>query len=51
MDYSDLEHVEITDEQYRNNLLCQYPHLDETLSIDELEKLIDENVDYYFTSS
>jgi hypothetical protein len=39
--YSDIEHVEITDEQYKANIVYQYPHLDESLSVSELEFLVD----------
>lgn len=41
MDYSDIDHIKISDEQYKNNILYQYPHLDETMSISELENCID----------
>ena len=41
MDYSDLDHIEITDEQYHANLLYQYPELDAVLTIAELEDYID----------
>ena len=39
--YGDLDHIQITDDQYHNNLIHQYPHFDPTLSVPELESLID----------
>ena len=41
MNYGDLDHIPITSAQYKANLLYQYPHLDPTFSITELENLID----------
>ena len=41
MNYGDLDHVPITDAQYQANLLHQYPHLDPSFSVTELENLID----------
>ena len=41
MNYGDLDHIPITDDQYHANLLHQYPHLDPDFSITELENLID----------
>jgi len=38
--YNDLDHIPITDEQYHSNLVHQYPHLDPTFSLDELEFII-----------
>ena len=39
--YGDLDHIQITDDQYHNNLIQQYPHFDPTLAVPELESLID----------
>lgn len=39
--YGDLDTLPITDAQYKSNLICQYPHLDASLSVTELECLID----------
>ena len=41
MNYGDLDHVSITSTQYKANLLHQYPHLDPSFSVTELESLID----------
>jgi hypothetical protein len=41
VDYSDIDSAPITDEQYKNNLLRQYPHLDPKLTIAQLEHAID----------
>ncbi len=41
VDYSDIDSTPITDEQYKNNLLSQYPHLDPKLTIAQLEQAID----------
>jgi len=39
--YGDLDTLSITDYQYKSNLICQYPHLDASLPVTELECLID----------
>jgi len=39
--YGDLDIPSITDEQYKLNLIHQFPHLDSSLPISELECLID----------
>jgi hypothetical protein len=41
VDYSDLDAPSITDEQYRANLLHQYPDLDPSLDTAQLEWIID----------
>ena len=41
MNYGDLDHIPVTGAQYQANLLYQYPHLDPTFSVTELESLID----------
>jgi hypothetical protein len=41
LSYDDLDHIQITDEQYHSNLIHQYPHLDPALPVGELEFLID----------
>ena len=41
MNYGDLDHIPVTDAQYKANLLYQYPHLDPSLSVTELESRID----------
>jgi hypothetical protein len=39
--YGDLDTLSITDAQYKSNIIYQYPHLDESLPVTELECLID----------
>ena len=39
--YNDLDHIPVTDEQYHANLVHQYPHLDPTFPIGELEFIIE----------
>lgn len=39
--YGDLDILPITDDQYKSNLIHQFPHLDPSLPISELECLID----------
>lgn len=44
VDYSDLDHIPITDAQYRANLYNQIrdPSLPDDLTIPELERIVDE---------
>ena len=39
--YDDVDSDPITDEQYRHNILYQYPHLDNNYALGELELLVD----------
>lgn len=39
--YGDLDQIQITDEQYHNNIIHQYHNLDPIFSINELENLVD----------